>query len=780
MKKINKYLFGAFAALLTAGLFSCVEEAPEYVPGAPDQAGCYAVYFPTQEASGEHTFDPTMPKKVTVIVSRDSLKSASNPLPEINVPLKAKASEEGIFTVPESVHFADGQSEVAVDVTFPDNVKVATKYSLALTIEDPAYASTYSGNANFLEFSVFCVEWRYFAVKDGKETFSLTEDGAALVTFNQTWWDETAWGYVKYYEVDNVRTCQTVTIKHLNGDGENTNPGFFGSSDGSSPEWTFTWYPKQKNNIGGQLIDLDLCVAWHHSSYDADVYVADWRHYWNDINSNHYGFEFLDFAKKYGDPDGSYPVSYYDGNGGFYFYIRSYYMFGVGGWGVEDWDNVGIADGFTRVDYSIDIEAYETVDGVAPVEFTLGADVATVKYAVAEGELTAKEAGKIIDGINDAEGVQTIAIESTDTIVGVSPAASGIYTIVAVSFDAKGNAQESAYTSFTFVAAEDAESYAATFSIGIEPVSTMYTHLDYDGTNSIQYFMYGSGLTAAKIGVYETATVEKYGADVCADALEAVDADVLAAINGNGYNTVEAGLNPLTSYTVVAWATNNYNSKVETIEFVTEGVPYYPTVEEVIGTYVYEGTSYWAGNDETDTLVIAASDNAELGNVMFTTIFGIPCEKNVYATIDTENSTITIKDEQPFLHSDQYDGEIYFMINGADEVSMKFIEEGHFNSPSAYFGYYVIGSAATGWFNCFTAFDAKKVEEGSSVIAKRTPSFKTYFNETLKTKVVPVGKKTDIRAERNPQTVAFKVVKAERPARSTRFSAPVKMENIKF
>ena len=38
MKKINKYLFGAFAALLTAGLFSCVETAPEYEPGTPDVA----------------------------------------------------------------------------------------------------------------------------------------------------------------------------------------------------------------------------------------------------------------------------------------------------------------------------------------------------------------------------------------------------------------------------------------------------------------------------------------------------------------------------------------------------------------------------------------------------------------------------------------------------------------------------------------------------------------------------------------------------------------------
>ena len=165
---------------------------------------------------------------------------------------------------------------------------------------------------------------------------------------------------------------------------------------------------------------------------------------------------------------------------------------------------------------------------------------------------------------------------------------------------------------------------------------------------------------------------------------------------------------------------------------------------------------------------------------MFTTLFGIPCEKYVYATIDTENSAVIIKDEQPFLHSDQYNGEIYFMINGADEVSMKFVEEGHFNSPSAYFGYYVDGTEAQGWFNLFTAFDAKKVAEGASVVAKRSSAFKTYFNETPSTKIIPVGKATDIRAERNPQAIPFKVVSVERPARPNRFSAPMKMENTKF
>ena len=39
-----------------------------------------------------------------------------------------------------------------------------------------------------------------------------------------------------------------------------------------------------------------------------------------------------------------------------------------------------------------------------------------------------------------------------------------------------------------------------------------------------------------------------------------------------------------------------------------------------------------------------------------------------------------------------------------------------------------------------------------------------------------------VRYKRNPQTVAVKAVKVERPARPNRFSAPVKMDNqtLKF
>lgn len=758
MKKINKYLFGAFAALLTAGLFSCVEEAPEYVPGAADVAGCNGIYFPTQEASGEHTYDPTMEKKITVTISRDSLKSAANPLPEITVPLKATASAEGIFNVPESVKFADGQAEATIDVTFPD-AETAVKYDLALNIDGAEYASIYNSTSNYLELSVFCVEWRYFAVKDGKESFSLTEDGATLIHWTQRHWGETAWGYVKYYQVGDVRYAQTVTIGHNYNGEDYFDPGFCGTG----PEWTFKWHKDLQNNVGGDIIDLDVNFYYHNSNYDMDVFAYDWRHYWNDINGN-YNDDIYEFVAAGGyNPNESYPLSYYDGNGGFIFYVRTYYMPDYpGGWTPPSPDMDGIAEGFTRVDYSIDVEAYETEDGVAPVLFTVGADVASIKYVVAEGELSAKEAGKLVDAIKDttAVNIQTIAVESADTLIGVSPAASGIYTIVAVSYDAKG-AKESAYTSFTFVAAEDKEEYAAVVTVATEPTSAMYEHVGFNNINSFSYFVYGEGLTAAKVGVFKTADVESKGAEaVAASIKKAVDAETLAAINGTGYSTLATGLDALTSYTVVVWATNGYNSTVTTAEYTTDGLPLEPIG---VGTFTY--AQFFEGDDPN--LPFSINPNYENTYAISNWGYGV----DFSFTWDKETNKCVVADQYiGYTHSTY--GEVW-VIELSEYTGSTEGGTSYYDPETDTFHFFVCYYVSAGYFG-----------QGEEVFKLGASGAGAIGRRMIGTQLTKAngGRNHNFKPERDPQTVAFETVQVERPARPGRDSAPVKMEKtmIKF
>ena len=96
MKNIFKYILAAAAVSFSAT--ACVQEEA-HTPGEPEVDGCYGVYFPTQDASGAHTYDPSMTPEVVF--------KAVRRVPEgtISVPLVVSASEEGVFQVGELVFF---------------------------------------------------------------------------------------------------------------------------------------------------------------------------------------------------------------------------------------------------------------------------------------------------------------------------------------------------------------------------------------------------------------------------------------------------------------------------------------------------------------------------------------------------------------------------------------------------------------------------------------------------------------------------------------------------
>lgn len=748
MKKINKYLFGAFAALLSAGLFSCVEEAPEYVAGEPDQAGCYGIYFPTQEASGDHTFDPTMDKVITVTVSRDSLKAAANPLPEITVPISYTASAEGIFEVPENVTFADGQQEATFNVTFP-KAETAVKYDLSLSIDDKKFASLYNNAPTFLTTSVFCVEWKYFMKEN-------SDSEKALFTFVQDWWGEVHQFYLKYYEVEGIRHCVTESlpaeVEHEDGTVE-TVYGIWGT--GAEYEMEFLWYTKTNYisipyqsmgfNNNGDIIHACSEDGFYEKYRGADYYTS--RGYANTLDW---------LVKNYPDE-----VSFYDGHGGlnlFMYYVCDQdgdkygrgYKFGI--------NEMAIANGYVRVDYSIDVEAYETEDGVAPVAFSVGPDVTSVKYVIAEGELDAKEAGKLVTSITEAkaENVQTIVMESTDTIVGVSPAASGIYTVVAVSYADK-DAKESAFTSFTYVAAEDKEEYAAVVTVATEPTSAMYEHVGLNAVNSFGYFVYGKDLTEVKVGVFKTADVQAKGAEALAASIKTALSDsIVNIINGTGYATLATGLDALTAYSVVVYASNGYNHTVATAEYTTDGLPNEPT--GLTGTFTY--AQFWEGDDPGLALLV----NPNYANTYAINNWGGGIDMNF--TWDKETNACHVNDQfTGYTHSTY--GDVY-VIELADYTGSTDEGVSYYDPETQTFHFFVVYYVSAGYFGkgeeVFTLSDAAGANGRRLADSQLTKA--------------QGGNNHDFVLERNPQTVAFKAVAVERPARSSRFSAPVKVDSM--
>ncbi|MGM9747498.1 MAG: hypothetical protein ACI3ZN_01745 [Candidatus Cryptobacteroides sp.] len=582
MNKIFKYILAAAAVSFAAT--ACVEEET-HPYGESDLEGCYGVYFPAQEASGAHTYDPSMPTEVVVKAVRRNSKGT------ITVPVTSKASEEGIFNV-ESLVFDDGQSEAEFKITFPNSQNGIT-YSISLAIEDPLYASRYKEGAVNFDFSVLRVEW--------KDLLNPVTNEPAIVTFNQSWWGEVHTATVKYYEVNGLRTC----VATCNETDEEGNPtGIWGDAIGV--QFNFTWDTNTVNADGYQVLDVprqyfgfDYGSSWAsipEKDAVAPIYFYDWFHYLT--TDGGYAGAWDSWSQFLQRNPGAYDQSYYDGNGGFYFNLRYYVPAAGGGFGAPVFDVLAVVDGYTRVDYSLDVETDYPQEGIAPLYFESGVDVAAIKFVAVEGKLVANQieaqASAIADG--SAKDVMSITEFEYDeesgknvSATGLSFPATGVYTVVAGAFDANGQMQSSTSVYIDYVAADD-DTYEVILSAGVEDTPARYESAGYNIYNSLAYYVVGSNLTDVKVGLYKTSSAEKYGLDYLVSDLRSsskssVSEEVLAQINGvGGYASVMANLSEATSYTFVVWATNGKQDKYLAYEYSTEK---YPEVWKSLGTGSY-------------------------------------------------------------------------------------------------------------------------------------------------------------------------------------------------
>ena len=152
----------------------------------------------------------------------------------------------------------------------------------------------------------------------------------------------------------------------------------------------------------------------------------------------------------------------------------------------------------------------------------------------------------------------------------------GNYTLVAVAFDAEGKPQNDANIAFRYISAEDTDEYAVDIMVGAENVPERY--VDYDDISAFGYYIVGNGITDAHAAIITTAKYnddpEYYNAAIKADTESALSADELALVNAEGgFYAIAAGLAPLTSYTLLVWATNGDLETVVTAEHTTDGLP---------------------------------------------------------------------------------------------------------------------------------------------------------------------------------------------------------------
>ena len=659
MRTINKFYY-LLAAVALAGMVSCVKEKEEFTPGDPDSETCEGVYFIKQDVIEEmQIFDPTQEKKDRIVVARTNSDGAITVTPRVGLSvITSDGVEEGdasLFTVSDIV-FADGQEESYVELEF-SKVSEGVQYSLHLSIDGDEYSSKYSSSLKSCDYKLLCVAYKTFSQPKASED---DPDVPARVTFKHGWWKETRTALIKYYEVDGIRHC--VTYDEKLADGEQTNGqhdekgGFWGVDP--DQHLSFLWYtadveegkcgdcdeghphaiPAGKSAPeGAELMTFDGFQEFDFG-WSGKPVVVDYYYYQRQGGYSKGYLHFIDANDLFDN------ACYYDGNGGFYFWVLGYNTMADrnSGWSFpQDYDIVGIAEGFTRADYTLELtagmpEPGDEDENVVPVDFEVGSDVDLVAYTILEGRVSSalvnNEATAIVKDTISRKYATWVPAEGKSFSDEITCPATGMYTLVAVAIDTvhvktDTRATDADGVKYVFAHKNTASIYfkylkagdAGQVVLNVEAATT--EGLESQGWSpetSLQYTIKGSGITGAIPLVYSQAEVEAEGGiEALVEILKsmpnefysllsddefegALSADQLASVNDLGLTSIySSGLAPGTLYYVLVWATNGYDTTIEYATMTTTGdpLPIYLTytVDSFKEEYMLSDASEWCG-----------------------------------------------------------------------------------------------------------------------------------------------------------------------------------------
>lgn len=160
--KINK-LIKAFSLLLVVAFAACSDFEDTITDSPQRPAGNQGVYFPTSNPS-LFELEPAAATQVTLKVARELSSGA------VQVPITVETNDSSVFNVPQSVSFADGETEVSFTVTFPDAAE-GVAYNLKLSVVGDDLVNPYASALSNLSTVVSRIKWspvgRPLVYKDG-------------------------------------------------------------------------------------------------------------------------------------------------------------------------------------------------------------------------------------------------------------------------------------------------------------------------------------------------------------------------------------------------------------------------------------------------------------------------------------------------------------------------------------------------------------------------------------------------------------------------------------
>ncbi|MCM1301182.1 MAG: hypothetical protein NC226_05630 [Bacteroides cellulosilyticus] len=531
MKTLKSLLYVLAAGLLFAG---CSDDET-YTAGTQENPDCYGVYFPSQTNIADLELDPADEPALSFTVRRAKSEG------EITVPVTITSKQgENIFEA-TAIEFADGQEETTFVISFPDT-EVGTTYMCEVDIDDPLYASTYTERSTGFSFTVTRVKWVLVTGPNGETTGKWRDDlFSSLFGIDNKFAEKDIEIYERgdqpgYYRIQDI--YDAAYIISLFGDNYGGFTPTYTILDASDPEHIYLPEQSTGRYVGSDGV-LGFASQVPENNFNGDAYGT---------NAN----GVITFPAKgvlaNFDTD---PESWYYGNGSGMLRI--------------------MLPGAVEYDYSLVLTNEEPENGAIKIGVKFGADVAKVKYAFFEGEVTDALAdirsGEIESGETASEeltatGTLTASFEQT-----------GVYSMVANVYNAENELVDVRHISFGYVKAGDEEEKAVVITCGVT-ITDKYAPQGYTSEDSAEIYIYGKEIVSGLYALVESDKLSGDPATYLAKNGKDFTQEQLEKINGNGFSGVVGNLVGGTDYTLIVSAFNGYVSKVATATATTNGTPH--------------------------------------------------------------------------------------------------------------------------------------------------------------------------------------------------------------
>lgn len=527
--------------------FAACQEEP-YSQGEPDSLFCQGLFFP-QEQAEDFVLDPEDANVLTFTVEREVEDG------EAEVPYELISSEEGFFELEEDfLFFDDGQKKAKFKVYFSEDYELGEKYECTIKVTDPEYVSKYALSSSELSFSVTVVKWER-VTKGGVDVGLWRDDfftsfanqlGAPLA---QPYLEKEVAVYERadlpgFYKVDEIYTSDYLSQMYAGDD------SFTDELEEYCPAASILINATNPSKV---YIDAQFAFYDPFMNYGAAYICSDVQEVFTSGYSNQYG------TLK---------------NGVIEFKHKNSLVIYLPSAGTAYANNAGktrlVLPGYRGYDYSVAVTNSPSENGVMPLHFVLGDDVAEVRYQVFDGHLSDVEMVSKLENLQSATvGVKRVTESGT---YDFSTSKTGFYTLIACSYDAAGNYQEYDFVKFGYDTAKDPKD--VDINLGLI-VSDKHGATGRTSENSMEFYVYGSEIKEAKVALYKKIHYEDFREAIDAEFkyyISALDRYQLDSLNKVGYTGVVDGLTPGTEYILVAYADNGYHSGFYTATATTEGV----------------------------------------------------------------------------------------------------------------------------------------------------------------------------------------------------------------